>query len=101
MSVLLIVIGFIIAGSFMSVALNPFVWFQLAMTAALNVAAWTEGRPEVGFPEDTAIGALVRYVTTPQRGFAPMNATWGIFPAANPMTTCRPSGASDRSAGSK
>ena len=50
------------------------------LVAALNVAAWTEGRPEVGFPEDTAIGALVRYVTTPQRGFAPMNATWGIFP---------------------
>ncbi|MDQ3400259.1 MAG: methylenetetrahydrofolate--tRNA-(uracil(54)-C(5))-methyltransferase (FADH(2)-oxidizing) TrmFO [Chloroflexota bacterium] len=50
------------------------------LVAALNVAAWAEGRGEVVFPEDTAIGALVRYVTTPQRGFAPMNATWGIFP---------------------
>lgn len=50
------------------------------LVAALNVAAWTAGRAEVRFPEDTAIGALVRYVTTPQQGFAPMNATWGIFP---------------------
>jgi len=35
---------------------------------------------DVVFPDDTAIGALVRYVTTPQREFAPMNATWGLFP---------------------
>ncbi|WP_434479835.1 O-antigen ligase family protein [Gemmatimonas sp.] len=33
------VIGFIVAGFFMAVAMNPFVWFQLGMTAALNVAA--------------------------------------------------------------
>ena len=32
------------------------------------------------FPADTAIGALVGYVTTAQRDFAPMNATWGLFP---------------------
>lgn len=50
------------------------------LVAAANVAAWAEDRDEVIFPDDTAIGALVRYVTTPQQGFAPMNATWGIFP---------------------
>lgn len=50
------------------------------MVAALNVASWAEGRDEVIFPDDTAIGALVHYVTTPQKEFAPMNATWGIFP---------------------
>jgi putative inorganic carbon (HCO3(-)) transporter len=33
------VIGFFVAGFFMAVALNPFVWFQLGMTAALHVAA--------------------------------------------------------------
>ena len=51
------------------------------LVAALNVAAALRGEPEVLFPDDTAIGALVRYVTTPQREFAPMNATWGLFPA--------------------
>ena len=51
------------------------------LVAALNVAAALRGEPDVVFPADTAIGALVRYVTTPQREFAPMNATWGLFPA--------------------
>ena len=50
------------------------------LVAALNVAAEFAGAEPVVFPEDTAIGALVRYVTTPQREFAPMNATWGLFP---------------------
>ena len=48
--------------------------------AALNVAATLDGLPAVEFPADTAIGSLVRYITTPQAGFAPMNATWGLFP---------------------
>jgi methylenetetrahydrofolate--tRNA-(uracil-5-)-methyltransferase len=50
------------------------------LVAALNVAAGIAGAGEVTFPDDTAIGSLVRYVTTPQREFAPMNATWGLFP---------------------
>ena len=50
------------------------------LVAALNVAATLAGSAEVTFPDDTAIGSLVRYVTTPQREFAPMNATWGLFP---------------------
>ncbi|MHB8631700.1 MAG: methylenetetrahydrofolate--tRNA-(uracil(54)-C(5))-methyltransferase (FADH(2)-oxidizing) TrmFO [Candidatus Limnocylindria bacterium] len=50
------------------------------LVAALNVAAAIAGAAEVVFPDDTAIGSLVRYVTTPQRQFAPMNATWGLFP---------------------
>ena len=50
------------------------------LVAALNVAAVLSGRDEVVFPADTAIGSLIRYVTTPQREFAPMNATWGLFP---------------------
>ena len=33
------VIGFVVAGSFMAVAMNPFIWFQLGITASLNVAA--------------------------------------------------------------
>jgi len=50
------------------------------LVAALNVAAAAAGAEEVVFPADTAIGSLVRYVTTAQRDFAPMNATWGLFP---------------------
>lgn len=49
--------------------------------AALNVAATLRGAAAIEFPVDTAIGSLVRYITTPQTGFAPMNATWGLFPA--------------------
>jgi methylenetetrahydrofolate--tRNA-(uracil-5-)-methyltransferase len=50
------------------------------LVAALNVAAAVAGGDDVVFPDDTAIGSLVRYVTTAQREFAPMNATWGLFP---------------------
>ncbi|HUQ17426.1 MAG TPA: FAD-dependent oxidoreductase, partial [Candidatus Saccharimonadales bacterium] len=50
------------------------------LVAAVNVAAALSAVPAVEFPADTAIGSLVRYVTTPQSGFAPMNATWGLFP---------------------
>ncbi|MDP9320203.1 MAG: methylenetetrahydrofolate--tRNA-(uracil(54)-C(5))-methyltransferase (FADH(2)-oxidizing) TrmFO [Chloroflexota bacterium] len=50
------------------------------LVAALNVAATVARADDVVFPDDTAIGSLVRYVTTPQREFAPMNATWGLFP---------------------
>ncbi|HET8569577.1 MAG TPA: methylenetetrahydrofolate--tRNA-(uracil(54)-C(5))-methyltransferase (FADH(2)-oxidizing) TrmFO [Candidatus Limnocylindria bacterium] len=51
------------------------------LVAALNVDAHLMGGADVVFPADTAIGSLVRYVTTPQGTFAPMNATWGLFPA--------------------
>ncbi|MDQ6857395.1 MAG: methylenetetrahydrofolate--tRNA-(uracil(54)-C(5))-methyltransferase (FADH(2)-oxidizing) TrmFO [Chloroflexota bacterium] len=50
------------------------------LVAALNVAAARQRLEDVIFPEDTAIGSLVRYVTTAQREFSPMNATWGLFP---------------------
>lgn len=50
------------------------------LVAGLNVAASLAGSPEIVFPDDTAIGSLVRYITTPQKLFAPMNATWGLFP---------------------
>jgi O-antigen ligase len=45
------VIGFIVAGFFMSVAFYPFVWFQLGMTAALHVVAQ---RAAGTFPARTA-----------------------------------------------
>ena len=50
------------------------------LVAALNVASAARGEADIVFPDDTAIGSLVRYVTTPQQQFAPMNATWGLFP---------------------
>jgi len=50
------------------------------LVAALNVASSLRAGEEVRFPDDTAIGSLVRYITTAQQGFAPMNATWGLFP---------------------
>ena len=32
------------------------------------------------FPEESAIGSLCRYVSTPQKDFAPMNIHFGLLP---------------------
>jgi methylenetetrahydrofolate--tRNA-(uracil-5-)-methyltransferase len=33
------------------------------------------------FPPESAIGSLCRYVSTPQKHFAPMNINFGLLPA--------------------
>ncbi|MBX7145195.1 MAG: methylenetetrahydrofolate--tRNA-(uracil(54)-C(5))-methyltransferase (FADH(2)-oxidizing) TrmFO [Oligoflexia bacterium] len=50
------------------------------MVAALNVARSCRGMDLLPFPEDTATGALVGYITDPERkDFQPMNISYGIM----------------------
>ena len=50
------------------------------MVAGLNAALRLSGRPACVFPEETAMGALARYISTPNRHFQPMNITFGLMP---------------------
>ena len=50
------------------------------MVAGLNAALRLLDKPACVFPENTAIGALARYISTPNRNFQPMNITFGLMP---------------------
>lgn len=50
--------------------------------AALNIADYTQGVSMTEFPEFTIIGALLKYITSPNADFQPMNANFGILPPA-------------------
>jgi methylenetetrahydrofolate--tRNA-(uracil-5-)-methyltransferase len=48
--------------------------------AGLNVGRAVRGLDPLVFPPTTMIGALCQYVTTPQKGFQPMKANFGLLP---------------------
>ena len=50
------------------------------MVAGVNAARLSKGDPMLTFPSVTAVGALCRYVSTPQKHFAPMNINFGLLP---------------------
>jgi methylenetetrahydrofolate--tRNA-(uracil-5-)-methyltransferase len=50
------------------------------LVAGINAGRRLRGEPAVTFPAETAIGALCRYVSTPQKHFAPMNINFGLLP---------------------
>jgi methylenetetrahydrofolate--tRNA-(uracil-5-)-methyltransferase len=50
------------------------------LVAGLNAARLLDGRESLRFPEETAIGALCRYVSTPQKDFSPTNISYGLLP---------------------
>lgn len=50
------------------------------LVAGINAARRQRGESPVAFPAETAIGALCRYVSTPQKHFAPMNINFGLLP---------------------
>jgi len=50
------------------------------LVAGINAVRKLRGEPPVIFPPETAIGALCRYVSTPQKHFAPMNINFGLLP---------------------
>ena len=48
---------------------------------AVELARRLEGRPPVDFPQETAVGALARYVSNESvTDFQPMNVNFGIIP---------------------
>src|SRR5215831_15518783 len=50
------------------------------LVAAINAVRTARREEPIVFPEETAIGALCRYVSTPQKHFAPMNINFGLLP---------------------
>ena len=50
------------------------------MVAALNAVAKIKGKEKAKFPKETIIGALSKYISTPNEKFQPMNANFGIVP---------------------
>ena len=50
------------------------------LVAAVNAVQYSRGEESLLFPDETAIGSLCRYVSTPQKHFAPMNIHFGLLP---------------------
>jgi methylenetetrahydrofolate--tRNA-(uracil-5-)-methyltransferase len=53
------------------------------MVAGINAVRHLHAESPLLLPIETAIGALCRYVSTPQKHFAPMNINFGLLPAMN------------------
>jgi methylenetetrahydrofolate--tRNA-(uracil-5-)-methyltransferase len=63
------------------------------LVAGINAGRTLRGEPLVTFPAETAIGALCRYVSTPQKHFAPMNINFGLLP---PIETTKRTAKADK-----
>lgn len=50
------------------------------MVVALNIIKKYKNEEPLIFPEETMIGALAKYISTPNDKFQPMNANFGILP---------------------
>jgi methylenetetrahydrofolate--tRNA-(uracil-5-)-methyltransferase len=50
------------------------------LVAGINAVRAARGAEPMILPEETAMGALCRYVSTPQKHFAPMNINFGLLP---------------------
>ena len=50
------------------------------LVASLNAIAKYNNEKEIIFSEETMIGALSKYIATPNKNFQPMNANFGILP---------------------
>lgn len=50
------------------------------LVAGINAVQFYRGEEPVVFPGESAIGSLCRYVSTPQKDFAPMNIHFGLLP---------------------
>ena len=50
------------------------------MLAALNAIKQLKKEEKITFPKETMIGALAKYICTPNNNFQPMNANFGILP---------------------
>jgi len=51
------------------------------LVAGINAVRTLRNQELLILPHETAIGALCRYVSTPQKHFAPMNINFGLLPA--------------------
>src|SRR5438105_2378627 len=51
------------------------------LVAGINAVRTARGGEQMILPAETAVGALCRYVSTPQKHFAPMNINFGLLPS--------------------
>jgi methylenetetrahydrofolate--tRNA-(uracil-5-)-methyltransferase len=54
------------------------------LIVGLTLAQLARGEPPITFPPETALGALVHYVTSPRDPYQPTNITWGMFAPLDP-----------------
>lgn len=50
------------------------------LAAGINAARLAQGQELLTWPVETALGGLLRYITTPTVDFQPMNVTFGLLP---------------------
>lgn len=50
------------------------------LAAGINAARLVLGQETLVFPTKTALGSLLRYISTPSANFSPMNITFGLMP---------------------
>lgn len=79
---------------FLRLKKNPNVWFAgqitgvegyvesaaMGLYVALNLIKTIKGEDPQSLPDDTMMGSLVRYITTPNVSFQPIYASFGILP---------------------
>ncbi len=53
------------------------------LLAAMQLARILKGNEIKPLPNETMIGAMARYISTPNASFVPMNANFGLFPELN------------------
>lgn len=53
------------------------------LVAGINAVCKYKGEEKITFDEKTMIGALSKYISTPNQKFQPMNANFGIIPELN------------------
>jgi methylenetetrahydrofolate--tRNA-(uracil-5-)-methyltransferase len=50
------------------------------LVAGVNAVRYLQGKNPVSFPANTAIGALLNYISEPKENFQPMNVNYGLIP---------------------
>ncbi|MDE6398157.1 MAG: methylenetetrahydrofolate--tRNA-(uracil(54)-C(5))-methyltransferase (FADH(2)-oxidizing) TrmFO [Clostridiales bacterium] len=50
------------------------------LVCGMNAVRLLQGKSALSFPAETMIGALLRFITSPNDNFQPMNANFGILP---------------------
>ena len=53
------------------------------MVAGINAAMVFDKQDKVIYPEETVIGSLAKYISSPKDNFQPMNANFGFLPELN------------------
>ncbi|MFB0509363.1 MAG: FAD-dependent oxidoreductase, partial [bacterium] len=51
--------------------------------AGINTARILSGKEPITPPSETMLGGLIKYITTPNKNFQPMNANFGVLPAVS------------------